>query len=123
MWECQPNVGWLPGHLKSVSKTARPASWGAAAAKCPASIVHSWLLLFGYMVQEKEHMVLQQQQLQVQLAKQAEEVKESNVRYAQLVKVLDEKSTALEATEVGSCGSWRAETGSVALCFPTWLAT
>lgn len=53
--------------------------------------------------QERERLVLQAQHLQAQLAKQAEEARESNLRMAQLVAQLEEKTQTLEAAQVGSC--------------------
>lgn len=62
--------------------------------------------------QERERLVLQAQQLQAQLAKQAEEAREGNLRMAQLVAQLDDKTEALDSMQVGRTrGCWQ----------PTWL--
>lgn len=52
-------------------------------------------------MQEREHLLLQAQQLQVQLAKAGEDAKQSNLHVSQLVSQLDEKTLALEMAEVG----------------------
>ncbi len=52
--------------------------------------------------QERERLVLQAQQLQAQLSKQADEAREVNLRMAQLVAQLEEKTQGLEAAQVGA---------------------
>ena len=51
--------------------------------------------------QEREHLVMQAQQLSAQLAKAGEASKADNLRMAQLAAALEEKTLALEAAEVG----------------------
>ena len=53
------------------------------------------------LLQEREHLAMQAQQLSAQLAKAGEASKADNLRMAQLAAALEEKTLALEAAEVG----------------------
>ena len=70
--------------------------------------------------QEKEHLQLQAQQLQAQLAKKGEEAREGNLRLAQLQAALEEKTQALEAAEVRAAHA-AAHAAAQLLCVPCML--